>query len=138
MLIQAVWIFWVFKQKGFTLKPLHSVSFLFSLLRKNWQILKNIIETCHQESRKLLKEEVSSVRATLQMDPQGAQERQQQGVVPFLGMFLYHLKLLDIGMEDDLEVSEPGGGAREQDPEVWEARALHWDLSCQYLANLLS
>ncbi|XP_058393439.1 ral guanine nucleotide dissociation stimulator-like [Diceros bicornis minor] len=103
MLIQAVWTFWVFKQKGFTLKPLHSVSFLFSLLRKNWQILKNIIETCHQESRKLLKEEVSSVRATLQMDPQGAQERQQQGVVPFLGMFLYHLKLLDIGMEDDLE-----------------------------------
>ncbi|XP_058393298.1 ral guanine nucleotide dissociation stimulator-like [Diceros bicornis minor] len=38
------------------------------------------------------------------MDPQGAQERQQQqGVVPFLGMFLYHLKLLDIGMADDLE-----------------------------------
>lgn len=61
-----------------------------------------------------------------------------QGVVPFLGMFLYHLKLLDIGMADDLEVSEPGGGDREQDPEVWVARALHWDLSSQYLANLLS
>ncbi|XP_058393038.1 ral guanine nucleotide dissociation stimulator-like [Diceros bicornis minor] len=26
-----------------------------------------------------------------------------EGVVPFLGMFLYHLKLLNIGMEDDLE-----------------------------------
>ncbi|XP_058393220.1 ral guanine nucleotide dissociation stimulator-like isoform X1 [Diceros bicornis minor] len=49
-------------------------------------------------------EEVTSVWATLEMDPQGAQERQQQqGVIPFLGTFLYHLKLLDIGMEDDLE-----------------------------------
>ncbi|XP_058392989.1 ral guanine nucleotide dissociation stimulator-like [Diceros bicornis minor] len=55
-------------------------------------------------SLSLTLQEVISVRATLQMDPQGAQERQQQqGVVPFLGMFLYHLKLLDIGMEDDLE-----------------------------------
>ncbi|XP_058394106.1 ral guanine nucleotide dissociation stimulator-like [Diceros bicornis minor] len=90
-------------------------------------------------SLSLTLQEVSSVRATHEMDPQGAQERQQQqGVVPFLGTFLNHLKLLDIGMEDDLEVSEPGGGAREQDPEVWVARALHWDLSSQYLANLLS
>ncbi|XP_058392906.1 ral guanine nucleotide dissociation stimulator-like [Diceros bicornis minor] len=97
------------------------------------------MKTSQQESRKLLKEEVTSVWATLEMDPQGTQERQKQhGVVPFLGTFLYHLKLLDIGMEDDLEVSEPGGGAREQDPEVWEARALHWALSSQYLANLLS
>ncbi|XP_058394100.1 ral guanine nucleotide dissociation stimulator-like isoform X3 [Diceros bicornis minor] len=104
MLIQAVWIFWVFKQKGFTLKPLHSVSFIFSLLRKNCEIVKTIFQTCHRESRKLLKEEVSSVRATHEIDLQGAQERQQQqGVVPFLGMFLYHLKLLDIGMADDLE-----------------------------------
>ncbi|XP_058381847.1 ral guanine nucleotide dissociation stimulator-like isoform X2 [Diceros bicornis minor] len=55
-------------------------------------------------SLSLTLQEVSSVRATHKMDPQGAQERQQQqGVVPFLGMFLYHLKLLDIGMADDLE-----------------------------------
>ncbi|XP_058394101.1 ral guanine nucleotide dissociation stimulator-like isoform X4 [Diceros bicornis minor] len=78
MLIQAVWIFWVFKQKGFTLKPLHSVSFIFSLLRKNCEIVKTIFQTCHRESRKLLKEEVSSVRATHEIDLQGAQERQQQ------------------------------------------------------------
>ncbi|XP_058392909.1 ral guanine nucleotide dissociation stimulator-like [Diceros bicornis minor] len=97
------------------------------------------MKTSQRESRKLLKEDVTSVWATLEMDPQGAQERQQQqGVVPFLGTFLYHLKLLDIGMEDDLEVSEPGGGAREKYPEVWEAIALHWALSSQYLANLLS
>ncbi|XP_058381846.1 ral guanine nucleotide dissociation stimulator-like isoform X1 [Diceros bicornis minor] len=57
-------------------------------------------------SLSLTLQEVSSVRATHKMDPQGAQERQQQqGVVPFLGMFLYHLKLLDIGMADDLEGS---------------------------------
>ena len=55
-LIQAVWIFWVFKQKGFTLKPLHSVSFLFSLLRKNWTKLKKLMKTSQRESRKLLKE----------------------------------------------------------------------------------
>ncbi|XP_058383318.1 ral guanine nucleotide dissociation stimulator-like [Diceros bicornis minor] len=48
--------------------------------RKNCQIVKKIFQTCHRESRKLLKEEVISVRATLQMDPQGAQERQQQQV----------------------------------------------------------
>ncbi|XP_058382891.1 ral guanine nucleotide dissociation stimulator-like [Diceros bicornis minor] len=55
-------------------------------------------------SLSLTLQEVSSVRAIHEMDPQGAQERQQQqGVVPFLGMFLYHLKLLDIGMEDYLE-----------------------------------
>ena len=41
-----------------------------------------------------------------------------QGVVHFLDMFLYHLKLLNIGREDDLKVSEPGGGTKEQDPEV--------------------
>ncbi|XP_058381844.1 ral guanine nucleotide dissociation stimulator-like isoform X1 [Diceros bicornis minor] len=55
-------------------------------------------------SLSLTLQEVNSVWATQQMDPQGAQERQQQqGVVPFLGTFLNHLKLLDIGMEDDLE-----------------------------------
>ncbi|XP_058381826.1 ral guanine nucleotide dissociation stimulator-like [Diceros bicornis minor] len=72
--------------------------------RKNARKFKNLMKTDQRESRKLLKEEVTSVRATLEMDPQGAQERQQQqGLVPFLGTFLNHLKLLDIGMEDDLE-----------------------------------
>ena len=55
-LIQAVWIFWVFKQKGFSLKQLHSVSFLFSLLRKNWTKLKRLMKTSQRESRKWLKE----------------------------------------------------------------------------------
>ncbi|XP_058394077.1 ral guanine nucleotide dissociation stimulator-like isoform X2 [Diceros bicornis minor] len=55
-------------------------------------------------SLSLTLQEVNSVWATQEMDPQGAQERQQQqGVVPFLGTFLNHLKLLDIGMEDDLQ-----------------------------------
>lgn len=45
-----------------------------------------------------------------------------QGLVPFLGTFLNYLLLLDTNMEDYLEVSEPGGGAGDQDSEIWEER----------------
>ena len=45
-----------------------------------------------------------------------------QGVIPSLVTIFHSLELLDATMEDYVEVSEPGGGAGDQDSEIWEER----------------
>ena len=54
----------------------------------------------------------------------------EQGVIPSLEMIFSYLELLHDETDYYVEVSEPGGGAGDQDSEIWEERlALRLELT---------